>query len=392
MATAAGMAGSGAGIAAGAGGAVALVGCGFVADLYMASARVHPEVRVLGAWDRDPARLRAFCDHWGVAPALSLDTLIAALPRDGLLLNLTNPASHAEVTRAALEAGRHVWSEKPMALSLAQARELMGLAQARGLHLASAPSSVLSEASQALGLALRQGRGGTPRLIYAELDDGFLAQAPVAAWRGESGAPWPVADELRTGCALEHAGYWLGWLVAHLGPVREVTTATALAVPGKHRDLAGATEEGPDLAVATLLFAAGPVARLTCSIVAPHDHRLRVVGDGGVLEVGAAWDNAAPVRLRGRVRVRRRLIDLPVGRRVRLKGPTHPKVGRTGAASMNFMLGPAEALGAIRAGRAPRLSGDYALHLTEATLACATAGHHVMATTCQPLEPMPWAR
>jgi predicted dehydrogenase len=144
--------------------------------------------------------------------------------------------------------------------------------------------------------------------------------------------------------------------------------------------------------VATLAFAAGPAARLTCSVVAPHDHRLRVVGDEGVVEVGSAWDNAAPVRVRGRMRVRRRLIDLPMGRRVRLKGPTHPKVGRTGAASMNFMLGPAEALGAIRAGRAPRLAGDFALHLTEATLACATAGRHVMATTCRPLEPMPWAR
>lgn len=369
-------------------GDVAVIGCGFVADLYLASARTVPGLRVTGAHDRDPARLAAFAAHWGVPAFASLDALLAALPAGGLALNLTNPSSHAEVTRAALASGRHVWSEKPMALTLADARDLASQARAAGLTLASAPSSVLSETAQALGLALRRGRAGTPRLIYAELDDGFLAQAPVASWRGESGAPWPALDELATGCTLEHAGYWLSWLIAHLGPVREVTTATALAVPGKH----GATREAPDLSVATLAFAAGPVARLTCSIVAPHDHRLRVVGDDGLIEVPRAWDNAAPVTVRRRVRVRRRLLELPFGRRVRLRGPTHPKVPRTGAASMNFMLGPLEALEAIAAGRPSRLGGDFALHLTEATLACATAGHHVLETTCAPMEPMPWAR
>ena len=163
--------------------AVVVVGCGFVADLYMASARTFPGIRVLGAHDRDPARLAAFARHWGVPAVDSLEGLLATLPPDGLVLNLTNPASHAPVTRAALLAGRHVWSEKPMALTVEDARDLADLAAARGLTLASAPSSVLSETSQALGVALREGRAGSPRLIYAELDDGFLAQAPVALSR-----------------------------------------------------------------------------------------------------------------------------------------------------------------------------------------------------------------
>jgi len=366
---------------------VALIGCGFVADLYMRSLKTYPAIAVVGAHDRDPARLARFCAHWGLRAFDDLPTLLAALPEGGLALNLTNPASHAAVTRACLEAGHHVWSEKPMALSLAEARGLVDLARARGLTLASAPSSVLSEAAQALGRALRGGSAGAPRLIYAELDDGFLAQAPVEAWVSESGAPWPWADELATGCALEHAGYWLAWLIAHLGPVREVVTATAAVVPDKR----GLSEAAPDLSVAVLRFASGPVARLTCSIVAPHDHSLRVVCDGGIIDVPRAWDNGAPVRVRRRVRIRRRLLELPFGRRVRLKGPTHPRVGRTGAASMNFALGPAEVLDAVAAGRESRLGGDFALHLTEATLAVATQGSHVLETTCAPMEPMPWA-
>ncbi len=366
---------------------VALIGCGFVADLYMRSFQTFPSIPIVGVHDRDPSRLSRFASYWGVRPFADLPSLLAELPSSGLALNLTNPNSHVEISRACLHAGRHVWSEKPMALSLDDAQELHDLAIGQGLILASAPSSVLSEAAQTLAKSLREGRIGTPRLIYAELDDGYLTQAPVEAWVSESGAPWPLEDELRTGCTLEHAGYWLSWLIASLGPIREVASATATAIPGKR----GMTAAAPDLSVALLHFASGPVARLTCSIVAPHDHSLRVIGDGGVLEVPRAWDNAAPVRFRRRLRIRRRLLESPVARRERLSGPTHPKVRRQGAAAMNFALGPAEVLAAIAAGRPSRLGGAFALHLTEATLAIQAGGVHPMRSTCEAMEPMPWA-
>ncbi|GGL56419.1 hypothetical protein GCM10011392_08610 [Wenxinia marina] len=368
-------------------GQVALVGCGFVADLYMRALRLYSGVRVVGAWDRDPQRLAAFCGHWGVPALEGLDATLAALPAHGLVLNLTNPSDHAAVTRAALAAGRHVFSEKPMVTDLGDATALAAEAKAAGLQLASAPSSVLSEAAQTLFHALRSGAAGTPRLIYAELDDGFIPQAPVEHWRSDSGAPWPWDDEFRTGCTLEHAGYWLSWLIAHFGPVTRVVTAAEATAPDKR----GRRYDTPDASVATLTFADGPMTRLTCSIVAPHDHRLRVIGDTGVVEVPRAWDNAAPVRVRRRLRIRRRLLESPVPRRHRLRGATHPKVGRWGAASMNFALGPVEMLEAIAGGRSSRLAGDYALHLTEVTLACQTTGIHEMTTSCARMEPMPWA-
>ncbi|WP_373355175.1 Gfo/Idh/MocA family protein [Pseudoroseicyclus sp. CXY001] len=364
-------------------GAVSLIGCGYVADLYMRSLARHPEISVTGAWDRDPARLAAFCTHWGVAPYPSAAALFA---RGSLVLNLTNPTEHATVTRAALEAGAHVFSEKPMVTDLAEARALAALAEARGLQLASAPSSVLSRTAQGLFRALRQGVAGTPRLVYAELDDGFIPQAPLEAWASESGAPWPFADEFATGCTLEHAGYWLSWLIAAFGSVTRVDAATAEVIPDK-RGHSGT----PDLSTALIHFEAGPVARLTCSIVAPHDHRLRVIGEAGVLEVPRAWDNAAPVRFRRRMTLRRRLLESPLPRSVGLSGAPHPMLPRQGAASMNFALGPAEMLEAIAAGRPSRLSGAYALHLTEVTLAIAAGARTEIASRCPPMEPMPWA-
>jgi predicted dehydrogenase len=372
--------------------AVTLIGCGFVADLYMRSFKTFPAIRVLGAFDRDPARQQAFCQHWGVPPLSSLAALFAVQPKDGVILNLTNPDQHFALTRACLAAGFHVYSEKPLAMTMPEASELHALARVNGLLLASAPCSVLGQAAQTLAHAVRHGVAGVPRLIYAELDDGFVSQAPVQAWISESGAPWPFADEFRVGCTLEHAGYYLGWLIGMFGTVQRVVAASARVIPDKM----GVTDAAPDFSVATLFFENGPVARLTCSIVAPHDHRIRVVGDNGVLELNRAWDNDAAVRYRRRFTLRRRLLEHPIARRIRLPGPTHPRVGRWGAASMNFALGPVEMLEAIATGRPCRLSADFALHLNEVTLAIQNAGDssggQVMQTRCDPMEPMPWAR
>lgn len=368
-----------------------IIGCGFVADLYMKSLATFPEIRVATVYDHDPARCRAFGDHWQVQAANTIDEILSAANSGRLVLNLTNPDAHYDVTRRCLEAGLHVYSEKPLAVDMDDARALHGLAKGRGLLLASAPCSVLGEAAQTLGHAIRHQIAGTPRLIYAELDDDFIPQAPYQNWTSESGAPWPYEDEMRVGCTLEHAGYYLTWLIAYFGSVRTVVAASAGVIPNKLGDGSAA----PDVSVATLFFESGLVARLTCSIVAPHDHRIRVIGDDGVLEVKDAWNNDAAVRYRRRFTIRNRLINHPFPRRIKLKGPTHPKVPRTGAASMNFALGPAEMLAAIDEDRPCRLSADFALHLNEVTLAIQSAhdnaGAVAMTTRCDALEPMPWA-
>ena len=219
-----------------------------------------------------------------------------------------------------------------------------------------------------------------------------MPQAAYTKWLSETGAPWPYEDEFRVGCTLEHAGYYLGWLIAWFGTVRTVVAASAETIPDK----TGNGPMAPDLSVATLFFENGPVTRLTCSIVAPHDHSIRIVGDKGVLRCDAAWDNAAKVRFAKRMTVRRRLMEHPFPRRITLGKQTHPKVKRWGAAAMNFMLGPAEMLEALETGRACRLSADFALHMTEVTLAIQNAGEtsgaQAMTTRCDPMEPMPWAK
>lgn len=106
----------------------------------------------------------------------SLEALLAE-PEIGLILNLANPHSHFAVTKAALEAGKHVYSETPLAMGYAQAEALADLAVSKGLSLSGAPASILGEAGTTVRDAVAAGQVGRVRLVYAELEDGVQALA-----------------------------------------------------------------------------------------------------------------------------------------------------------------------------------------------------------------------
>ncbi len=124
-----------------------------MADFYASTLQNHPELEVVAVHDRDPERAARFASYHGLPLAGSLAEILAD-PRASILVNLTNPASHFEVSKAALEAGKHVYTEKPLAMTFAQAEALVELAERRRLELAAAPCGVLGEAAQTLWEAL----------------------------------------------------------------------------------------------------------------------------------------------------------------------------------------------------------------------------------------------
>ena len=400
---------------------LAVIGCGFVADFYMKTLANYPTLEVVSVYDRDQRRAERFGTHFGVRVMNGLE---AALRGDSdIVVNLTNPGSHFEITRAALEANKHVYSEKPLGMSLAEAKSLVELAERRSLYLACAPCSVLGETAQTLLRALREEMIGVPRLVFAELSDGLIHLRNYQDWISESGAPWPYKDEFEVGCALEHAGYHLTWLVAMFGPARAVTTfaSTLVADKGTPRPL---RDPRADFYVAGIEFASSVVARLTCSIYADPDHSLRIFGDRGVLSTPTCWDYDSPVRAlipRDRVRAGQKsdhvgivrtvaravhgslrpwrrteeMAEHPQGSIVPLVRPVEFKGGETGAAKMDFARGIAEMAGAIEQGVPARLGGRFALHTNEIALAMSgwdtINRRYELETTCGPMPPMPWA-
>jgi len=372
---------------------VAFVGCGYVADFYARTISAHPGLELVGVFDRDAGRAERFSAHFDVPAYASLDELLVD-GRVALVANLTNPESHFDVSRRVLESGRHVYSEKPLAMDVAHAEELVDLSRDRGLLLASAPCSILGETAQTLWKALREKRIGKVRLVYAEMDDGMVHRMPHQRWMSESGTPWPSHDEFAVGCTLEHAGYYVTWLTAFFGPAESVTAFASCQVPDKAEDLPPESV-APDFSVAAIRFVSGVVARLTCSIVAPQDHSLRIVGDEGVLGTEDCWYYGSPVHIQRFVTIRRRTVPNPLKKRVRLvRRP--PRYQVRASAQMDFSRGIAEMANALAEERPCRLSREYSLHNTEVVLAIQNAPRlgtpYRVRSTFPPMEPMPWAR
>lgn len=374
---------------------IAIIGCGFVADYYVRTLENHPSLNIMGVMDRNPDRAKQFSDYYSLP---KYDTLDAVLRDDRvqLVVNLTNPRNHYEVSKAALEAGKHVYSEKPLATDYAEAKELVELAESKGLHISSAPCSLLGETAQTIWKALREKAIGHPYLVYAEMDDGLVHKMMYQSWKSESGTPWPYKDEFEVGCTLEHAGYYLTWFPAFFGPAVNVSAFADCLVKDKVNDVELDPPNTPDFSVACIKFASGVVARLTCSIVAAHDHELKIFGETGILSTEDCWYYRSPVHIKRRFNIRRKTIVSPIPETYPLVSNLTKKQKYRGAQQMDFARGIAEMAEAIQQGHAPYLSARYSLHVNEMVLAIHnaldTGTSYRMETTFEPLEPLSWAR
>lgn len=364
---------------------IALIGTGFVADYYMTTLARHPGLRLVGAYDRDRQRLDQFARFWSIS---AYDTLEAALsdPKVAIVVNLTTPESHFDINCRALDAGKHVYCEKPLALTVEEARAVVERASARGLLLAGAPANALSDAFHHTKALLDAGAIGRPRLVYAEMEDGPVFRAHWQTWRSRSGARWPGVHEFELGCTLEHAGYATAWLYGLFGPIAHVSAVSALTFPQKGPGTEG-LRLGPDFSVGCLTHASGVVARLSCGLAAPRDRSLTILGETGTLIVRDLWDHRSAVQVEGGAKGRSlayrllaRLEDR-LGRKLPLRlmpgrvAPYPRSLTRTSDAlpaypsQIDFSRGVAALAEAVRGGPTPLFSGRTALHLTEIVLA-----------------------
>ncbi len=382
---------------------IGFIGCGFTADHYIPSVRRFPQLELVAATDADQKRAKEYCAYHSIKLCPSLEAMLAD-PSIEMVVNLTSSSSHYEVSKACLEAGKHLYSEKPLATDFSQAKALVELANAKGLYLSAAPCSLLSETAQTLWRALRSNAIGTVRVVCAEIDDGPLHLGEPHLWHSPSGAPYDYREEFEVGVSIEHAAYYLTWFTAFFGPAKTVRAFSACLWPNKQVvPEEPLTVTTPDFSVACITFESGVVARLTCSLVAPYDHVMRIVGETGVLRVDECWSYTAPVYLDRYSSLRFRAERYPITKAfpfiARWLGPrprTYPPVRKFNLRKRysryrpDFARGIAELARAITEQRPPRLPADYCLHVNELLVAIrdATGTPYEVTTTFKPLQPL----
>ncbi len=381
---------------------IGFVGCNYVADTYIESLKNYPQLELASVTDSDPALAARFGAFYSVKTSPSVEALLSD-PGIELIVNLSDADSHFEISKMCLEAGKHVYSDKPMTTKFSDARELTALAERKGLYLSSAPCGILGETAQTLWKALRSGEIGTPRLVYAEYDDGPLHLQEPHTWHGISGGPYPYKDMFKVGFPIVHVGYHLTWLAAFFGPAKTVTTYSNCFWPDK------SVEPGvplpvsaPDMSVSSITFESGTTARLTCSLLGPYNHSMRIIGDKGILKIEEILNYSAPVYVDKYSKLKFRLQRYPIAERypfVKAWFDPNYKVytpvkksslkNKNARHHQDYARGVAELANAVTEQRPSRLSADYCLHITELTLAIqnASPGSYRMTTTFKPLNP-----
>ncbi len=376
---------------------VGILGCGYVANMYRLSLVNHDELNLLGVFDRERCRSENMARITGSKAYKNLNEMLAD-PTLDCVLNLTNPAEHHTTTLQCLEAGKHVYTEKPLAMDFQQASELVEVARDMNLMLASAPCTFMNEVAQTAWKQIRNDAVGKIRLVYAEMEDGMVPRAPLKHWINEAGTAWPWVNEFETGCTIEHAGYVLTWLVAIFGPAESVTAFSDIVLPDK----VPGQEIAPvaDFSVAIVKFESGVIARMTNGIYARHDHKLRFFGDDGVLTVEDPRTDKSRLLLQKYKTIRRKRFLSPLKRRLRPDkelGISKDAIYK-GPQIRDFCRLISDMGQASRDKRDPYLSGEFALHITELTLACQNPGQlgtnrsmpYKMTTRFRQVEPLIW--
>ncbi len=357
---------------------IAIVGCGNIAGPYAHTLKAHPHIHLLGATDVDPQRAQAFVAEHGGTAYPTLDDLLADA-RVEVVVNLTIHHAHPAVITRCLEAGKHVYSEKPLAMSHAEAQALVDLARARGLRLSCAPMTFLGEAQQTAWREIRSGRLGPIRVVYAEVNWGR-----IESWHPNPGPFYEV------GALFDVGVYPLTLVTTFFGPARRVVAYGTVLYPDR------VTQDGtpfhitaPDWVVAAVELASGPVVRLTTNFYVGHHSKqqgLEFHGDLGSLYLGSFqnFDAALEVAEFGG-----RYAPLPLAREG-YQLQMGERVLRT-----DWGRGVVELADAISEGRPQRVTGDQAAHVVEICEAISISLRQGQPVTVEsrftPPPPMDWA-
>lgn len=351
---------------------IGLIGCGNISDVYIENCARFPILEAVACADLVFEKAEAKARQHGLQARTAVQLMDD--PEIQIILDLTVPAAHADVNLAALSAGKHVYSEKPLAITRQAGQETLALADMRGLRVGCAPDTFLGAGLQTCRRLIDEGAIGEPVAASA-----FMPGHGPESWHPEPEFFYKVG----AGPLFDMGPYYLTALISLLGPVQRVTGSARISSP--ERLITSQPHYGQKILVevpthvaAVLDFASGPVATLITSfdIWAAELPRIEVYGTEGTLSVPDPNTFGGPVRLAKAGE--KEWVEVPL---------TH------GYANNSRGLGLADLAHALCSDRPHRASSEMAYHVLDLMHAILTASqesrHILLDSTCQRPAPLP---
>lgn len=351
---------------------VGIIGCGNISDIYFQGGKTFDILEVVGCADICNERAKEKADMHG-CKAYSVEELLAN-PDIDIIINLTVPKVHADVALAAIEAGKSVHNEKPIAIKREDARKMLERAKAKGVRVGCAPDTFL---------------GGGLQTCIKLIDDGWIGKpiASTAFLMGRGPESWHPNPEFfykfGAGPMFDMGPYYLTALIAMMGPVKRVTGSARITFP--KRLITSQPHYGDMIEVDTpthiagvMDFECGAVGTIITSFDVWHNElpRIEIYGTEGTLSVPDPNTFGGPVRIRRAGATEWSEVPL-----------TH------GYADNSRGIGVADMAYALRSGRSHRASGDLAFHVLDIMHAfhdASNQGKHIkLESICKRPEPLP---
>ncbi len=352
---------------------VGIIGCGNISAIYCQAGKKFDILEIAACADIDLERAKMRAAEYEIPKACSVAELLAD-PEIEIVINLTIPGVHAEVSLAALEAGKHVHSEKPLAVNTADGRRVIELAAQKGLRVGAAPDTFLGAGLQTTRKLIDEGWIGKPVAATAfMMGHGHEGWHPDPAFFYQPGG----------GPMFDMGPYYLTALVNLIGPIRRVTGSAQISF--SERTITSEPKRGQKIEVEVpthvagiLDFEGGAVGTIITSFDVWHAQLplLQIYGTEGTLSV------PDPNTFGGPVKIRRYNSD---------KYDEIPLV--YGYADNSRGIGVADMAYGIINDRKHRANGDLAFHVLEAMegfhVASSSGTHYEMTSTCDRPKPLP---
>ena len=373
---------------------IGLIGCGDISEAYLRNIVKFDNLEIVAIADMIMERAQEKAEKYG-GKAMTVEELIAC-PDVEMVLNLTIPAAHYEIDMKALNAGKHVYSEKPLATKLEDGEKIIRLAKEKGLFVGCAPDTFLGARIQTFKKMLDEGWVGRPVAATA-----FMACPGHECWH-----PNPeFFYKFGAGPLFDMGPYYFTALVSLLGPAKKICAFAA-----KSREQRRVTSQQqcgklidvdvPTHVAGNIEFENGAIASVIVSFDVWDSNlpRLEVYGTDGTLSMADPDPYGGPNIFHGKTLYRRKdqsdWLGLPYDLPRKEQRTPWAEIPSCYDYDQNSRgLGLADMARALRTGGKYRANGDAAFHVLEIMHgfyeSAETGRYYEMKSTCQPSEMMP---